>query len=100
MLIYGIHAVLEALRAGRVMELRVSARARGRIGEVLHQAAISHVAVRRVEPAELDRLSSGGVHQGVVAEVDEHRSVAVAELVRESDGVRLIVVLDGIEAPN
>jgi 23S rRNA (guanosine2251-2'-O)-methyltransferase len=100
MLIYGIHAVLEALRAGGVTELRVSARARGRIGEVLHQAAISHVAVRRVEPEELDRLSLGGVHQGVVADVEEHRSVAVEDLVRQSDGVPLIVVLDGIEDPH
>src|SRR5438874_9956 len=101
MLIYGINPVVEALRAGRVTELRVSARARGRIGELLHQAAKSHVPVRHVEPEELDRLTSGGVHQGVIAEVDQDRRVTTIEdLVQQADGIPLIVVLDGIEDPH
>jgi hypothetical protein len=38
-LIYGIHPVLEAIRAGRVREVRVAARAIGRLGGLLKISA-------------------------------------------------------------
>ena len=78
MLIYGINPVLEALRAGRVRELRVS-RSWGRDAPRCHEAAErEHVPVRRVPAGDLDRAANGGVHQGVVAELDEARAFDVA----------------------
>jgi 23S rRNA (guanosine2251-2'-O)-methyltransferase len=100
MLIYGINPVLEALRAGRVKELRVSERARGRIREVLQVAARGHVPVRHVSPSELDRAAKGAVHQGVIADATEGASLAIEDLVREAEGPPLIVVLDSIEDPH
>ena len=100
MLIYGINPVLEALRAGRVKELRVSERARGRIREVLQVAARGHVPVRHVPPGELDRATKGAVHQGVIADATEGASLAIEDLVREAEGPPLIVVLDSIEDPH
>lgn len=101
MIIYGINPVLEALRAGRVRELRVSERsAGGRLAEVIDAAGRGDVAVRRVAPGELDRAARGGVHQGVVAEVEEARAYSVQDLVLGASGVPLLVVLDGIEDPH
>jgi len=92
--------VLEALRAGRVEVLRVSARGGGRLREVLRIAESRRVTVRRVEAAELDRDARGGVHQGVVAEVRAATNHSVADLVRSASGPPLVVVLDGIEDPH
>jgi 23S rRNA (guanosine2251-2'-O)-methyltransferase len=100
MLIYGINPVLEALRAKRVGELRVSARASGRLDEVIALAARSGAVVRRVPDVELDRAARGGVHQGVIADVREGASVSVEDLVAKAAGPALIVVLDGIEDPH
>jgi 23S rRNA (guanosine2251-2'-O)-methyltransferase len=100
MLIYGINPVLEALRAKRVGELRVSARASGRLDEVIALAARSGAVVRRVPDVELDRAARGGVHQGVIADVREGASVSVEDLVAKAAGPALVVVLDGIEDPH
>ena len=100
MIVYGINPVLEALRAGRVRELRVGGREGGRIQGVLALAAERSVTVRRVPAPALDRETRGGVHQGVVAIVEAARDYAVDELIRGAAGPPLLVVLDGIEDPH
>lgn len=100
MLIYGINPVLEALRAGRVKAVSVGDRASGRAAEILRAAARGGVAIRRVSAAELDRVSRGGVHQGVAAELAASVAIDVAELVAAASGPPLVVVLDGIEDPH
>lgn len=99
MLIYGINPVLEALRAGRVNEVRVSARAGERVRDVISLAERAHVAIKRVAPDELDRLARGAAHQGVIAEVRHAKSVGVEDLIVHAKGPPLIVVLDQIEDP-
>src|SRR5438552_10638590 len=101
MFIYGIHPVLEALRAGRVTAIQISARADDRVAEVVRVAESQGVAVRRVGAAELDRAAGGARHQGVVATLrDRDRGLTVDDLVRGAHGAPLIVVLDGIEDPH
>ncbi len=107
MIIYGINPVLEALRAGRVRELRVGDAAAGvkgkindRIRQLVDLAGEQGVRVRRVPPDALDRESNRGVHQGVVADIADVESRSVDDLVRGARGVPLIVVLDGIEDPH
>jgi 23S rRNA (guanosine2251-2'-O)-methyltransferase len=100
MLIYGINPVLEALRAGRVKELRVAERAGGRVAEAIETARQANVAVRRVGPADLDRAARGGVHQGIVAELKAVEQYDVNDLVDGAAAAPLIVVLDGIEDPH
>lgn len=93
--------MLEALRAGRVRELRVSARAGGRLAEVIAAAARDGVAIQRVTSAELLRAARGGVHQGVVADLHEAAvRVGIADLLAGATGAPLIVVLDGLEDPH
>jgi 23S rRNA (guanosine2251-2'-O)-methyltransferase len=98
MQIYGLNPVLEALKARRVARLRVSARADKRMDEVLALAGAQGVPVERVDAAALDRAARGGVHQGVVAEIEEPRDYGVEELA--AFPAPLIVVLDGIEDPH
>jgi 23S rRNA (guanosine2251-2'-O)-methyltransferase len=101
--IYGINPVVEALRAGRVRRLRVTARSDRRMDEILALAARQGIAVDRADPQALDRAAKGGVHQGVVAEVEDARAYSVKELsegLPPSGGGSLIVVLDGIEDPH
>jgi 23S rRNA (guanosine2251-2'-O)-methyltransferase len=99
-LIYGINPVLEALRAGRVTQLRVSVQGGRSVGDVIKAAEREHVACRRVAPALLDRESRGGVHQGVVADVRDTPLLGVEDLLRGARGAPLIVVLDSIEDPH
>jgi 23S rRNA (guanosine2251-2'-O)-methyltransferase len=102
-IIYGINPVLEALRAKKVTRLRVSARADTRMDEVVALAAAQRVPVERAEPQALERAARGGVHQGVVADVEEARDYSVEQLaawVPPSGASSLIVVLDGIEDPH
>src|SRR5437870_4900369 len=100
MIIYGINPVLEALRAGRVTALRVSQRSDERLRELVALAGDRGVSVRRVPPDMLDRDSRRGVHQGVVADVQDLEDYSVADLVRGARAAPLIVVLDGIEDPH
>jgi 23S rRNA (guanosine2251-2'-O)-methyltransferase len=99
-IVYGTNPVLEALRGGRVREIRVAARARDRHQGLIAQARERGVPLRFIRDDELEREAKGGVHQGVVATVDTHRDHSVDELVRGADGPPLIVVLDGIEDPH
>jgi 23S rRNA (guanosine2251-2'-O)-methyltransferase len=100
MLIYGINPVLEALRAGRVKELRASDRTQGRAADLIQAAERQGIVVRRLTSADLDRLTRGGVHQGVVAEIRAAERFDVADLIRGARGTPLVVVLDGIEDPH
>jgi len=99
-IIYGINPVLEALRAGRVKEVRVADRAGGRLADVMKLARERGVRTRRVPAEALERESRRGVHQGVVADVDEADSYSVEDLVRGAAAAPLIVVLDSVEDPH
>ena len=99
-IIYGNNPVLEALRAGRVKELRVADKSSDRIRELIASARDAGIAVKTMPLQVLARQAQGGVHQGIVADVDDVGSYSVEELVREGQSPALIVVLDGIEDPH
>jgi 23S rRNA (guanosine2251-2'-O)-methyltransferase len=100
MIVYGINPVLEALRAGRVKTLRISSRDDERMRELLAFASTHGITPQRVTNDVLSRQSKGGVHQGVVADVDEASAYSVGDLVRGARAEPLILVLDGIEDPH
>jgi 23S rRNA (guanosine2251-2'-O)-methyltransferase len=69
--------------------------------ELLSLASEHGVKVERTDDHLLDRLAKGGVHQGVVADVDDASvDYSVEELVRGANGPALVVVLDGVEDPH
>ena len=100
MIIYGINPVLEALRAGRVRQLRIGDRGGDRIRDLLALASDRGVRIERVPADVLSRQARGGVHQGVIAEVEDATNYSVEDLVRDARAIPLIVVLDGIEDPH
>lgn len=99
MIIYGINPVFEALRAGRVTSLCVSARGGDRVRQLQHDAAERAVPITVLDPSALDKEARGGVHQGVIAHVRPADALSVEDLVRGATGPPLLVVLDGIEDP-
>ena len=102
MLIYGINAVLEALRAGRVVALRTGKRHDRRVQQLLTVAEQSNIPVRRLSDDELERMSGGASHQGVIAEVSGRRTLELDDLIDEARArpPALVVVLDGVEDPH
>ena len=102
MIIYGINAVTEALRAGKVVSLRAGRRNDQRLRKLLTSAQQAGIPVRRVSDAELDAESAGSAHQGVIADVRDLRGYALHDLIRDAHArpPALIVVLDGIEDPH
>jgi 23S rRNA (guanosine2251-2'-O)-methyltransferase len=103
-LIYGVHAVREALRAATrpLLKVVVSQEDR-RLADVVKLARQADVPVHLEPRAALDRLVPSGKHQGIVAvaaakaydELD-----AVVARARQGPGEPLLVVLDGIEDPH
>ena len=100
MIIYGLNPVLEALRGGRVRRLRVGPRGDRRVEDALALARTRGVQIERIDAAAIDRAARGGVHQGIVADVDDPRDYSLRDLVESATAdAPLIVVLDGIEDP-
>jgi len=101
MLIYGINAVAEALKAGRVVTLRAGRRKDQRLQQLITLAEQAGVPIRRVADDELDRESGGSSHQGVIADVSDRRIFELSDLIEDAHATppALIVVVDGIEDP-
>jgi 23S rRNA (guanosine2251-2'-O)-methyltransferase len=98
-IVYGMNAVAEALRAGRVRQIRVAGRDDQRLRRLLEDAALRGVTVQQVPRHVLERESGGASHQGVVAELTERPSATLEDLVRADESPPLLVVLDGVEDP-
>lgn len=99
MIIYGIHAVIEALRAGRVTQIRVAHRDDERMRRLLDTAKKRGVPVVRVTRDALDREARPGAHRGIVADISGLPEASLADLARNDHGPPLLVVLDGVEDP-
>jgi 23S rRNA (guanosine2251-2'-O)-methyltransferase len=96
--IYGINPVRSALKAGHIKALLLSRRFLK--DPMVQQAQALSIPVRFVEEAELNRLSEGGVHQGMIAEVLPYHSYRLDELLANvHSAYPLLLILDGIEDP-
>ncbi|XLY88857.1 23S rRNA (guanosine(2251)-2'-O)-methyltransferase RlmB [Ectopseudomonas mendocina] len=103
--VYGVHAVEALLRhhPKRVKQLWLAeSRQAPRIQPMLELAAQHRVPVGHKERQELDEWAEG-VHQGVVAEVSPSQvwgENMLDELLERSEGVPLLLVLDGVTDPH
>jgi 23S rRNA (guanosine2251-2'-O)-methyltransferase len=107
-ILYGVHPVEEALRAGRrrfdhVMVARE--RQDARLEKLVSECRQAGVRVRQEPREQLTQLAGTAAHQGVVAVVRPQESLAIEDLFeaqRVADGERagrLILALDGVEDP-
>ncbi len=98
-LLYGVHAVAEALAARRLSRL-VHVRGGGpRVDALVARAEELRIPIETVDRRALDKLTHGGVHQGVAGDVQATPAYTIEELVSGAPGPPLLVVLDGIEDP-
>jgi 23S rRNA (guanosine2251-2'-O)-methyltransferase len=98
-LVYGINPVSEALRARRVVRIVHERGAGPRVDALVARAHELRLAIETVDRRALERLTHGGVHQGVAAELQPLAAYTLDELVSEADGPPLLVVLDSVEDP-
>ena len=98
----GIHAVEEALAAGRAIERIVIARGRHgeRVETIVRLARERGVPVRFEDRVQLDRLAETREHQGVVALVAAKGAIELEDLMAATSRRGLLVLLDGIEDPH
>src|SRR5215212_8185037 len=103
--IAGRNSVVEALRAGvPVKTLYVAERAErdGRLREAFKLASEHHIGLLEVTGRELDRLTSGAVHQGLAAKIPAYEYAHPDDLIDRAAEVGeppLIVALDSVTDP-
>lgn len=103
--IEGRNPVLEALKAQHPINKLLLSREIGRhsvIGQILYQARQNGIIVEYVDPRLIDRLSTSGRSQGVLAMVAAKDYVDLESLLEASEqrgDPHLYIVLDGIEDP-
>jgi 23S rRNA (guanosine2251-2'-O)-methyltransferase len=104
--IAGPHAVLEAIRAGRVIKRLYVSNERGTrtgpVSELLAEAQERRVFVNYVDKLEVQRLSPIENHQGVVAIAEGKAGVDLDELLLHLDAVSepaLVLVVDSLQDP-
>src|SRR5918996_1340138 len=107
-LIYGVNAVVEALRAGtrQIESITVLESARpDRLKSLLELARQNGVPVHRVPRLDLDRTLGDVRHQGVIARIAAARYADADELLDQfemkinTDDPPLVLSLDGVEDP-
>jgi 23S rRNA (guanosine2251-2'-O)-methyltransferase len=102
--IYGLHAVREALKAGaRPLQRLLVIKTDKQFSDLVRLARLLHVPVHVQPLASLDRLAPGGKHQGVVA-FAAAKSYQTEESILARAAQRneppLLVILDGVEDPH
>jgi len=102
-ILYGIHAVAEALKADPEKIDRICVE-RGqknpRIQEIIELARQNHVRISFEEKSWLDRKSEGSRHQGILCYAAEMDTFDSEEILEQAKSPGLLVVLDGIEDPH
>ncbi len=106
-LLFGLHAVAAALKRepGNLDVIWVERRRRDlRMRALLEEAKRRGVTIHPLERPELDQMSQGGRHQGVVARRTAtspvHSEADLADILAAAQGPALVLVLDGVQDPH
>ena len=100
MIIYGLNPVIEAIRSDpkKISYIGVSREHGNKLQSALNEAKRARVQVRQLTAEHLDRLAGGGVHNGIMAEVQATGYSDFDEVLgRES--TNFVLILDGITDP-
>ena len=103
-ILYGLHAVREALKAGtRPLQRLLVIRTDKQFSDLVQLARSLHVPIHVQPVASLDRLVPGGRHQGIVA-IAAAKAYQTEEAILARAAARneppLLVILDGVEDPH
>jgi 23S rRNA (guanosine2251-2'-O)-methyltransferase len=104
--LYGVHPVAEALRAGRRRfdhVLVAAERHDDRLARLVEECRKAGVRIRQEARDHLTQLAGTAAHQGVVALVHPQEVLAIEDLFQPLAGApyqpRLVLALDGVEDP-
>jgi 23S rRNA (guanosine2251-2'-O)-methyltransferase len=89
-------------RPQTLLSAKVLRDAGGKLAELAGALAARGIAIERVARADLDRLTDGAVHQGIVVEVAATAEFSIGDfenLVVERGRALRLLVLDGVEDP-
>jgi len=98
-LVYGTHAVVEALDSGgRVNKIFLASDSKARgAGEILARAKEARVPVDRVPVAKLTAMAGTSEHQGVAARISPIAMVSLGDMLAACPKIALIMVLDQVQ---
>lgn len=101
--VFGHHASVEALQAGRGNKLFMQEDAHGdKIDQLKSLAKEQAVPVKWVPKQKLDTLSDGGVHQGIVLGITPYEYLTLEDLMTKtsSEETPFLLILDSLEDPH
>src|SRR5206468_6533887 len=104
-LVSGRNPVVEALRAGvpaRTLYVASRIESDERVKEALKLAADRGLALLEVSRTDLDRMTDGGIHQGLALQVPAYEYAHPRDLIEGAEAHRqvpLVVALDGVTDP-
>ena len=98
--IYGKNPVIEAINAKKAIKVFLVSNFNDQ--KILSLIKNNKVAVSTISPNEMDKMSNGGVHQGIAAELKPYQTVSLEEIILKAKkkDKKIIVMLDGIEDPH
>lgn len=102
-LLYGIHAVAEALKAhpDRIEKLCIERGNRNsRVRDIVELARRNRIRISFEEKSWLDRRTGGLRHQGVLCHAAEIATFESEDILKQAKHPGILLVLDGIEDPH
>ena len=104
-IVFGRNAVKELLASGRDVDKIMTARGDrdGSISVLVSEALSRKIPVMEIDRQKLDRMTSGGNHQGIVAMAAMREYVSIDDILayaREKGEAPLIAVCDSVEDPH
>lgn len=98
--IYGKNAVLSSLNEGKVLRLFLAPQIRDE--KVLSIARQMNIEIKVMSVSQLDQMTNHGVHQGMVAEVNDFEYTDLKKLIKQAKkkSLPLLLMLDGINDPH
>ena len=99
-LVYGKNPVIEGINAKKVLKVFLVTNFNDQ--KILNLIKENKISCVTVPPSEMERMSEGGVHQGVAAELKPYQTVSLEEIIFKArkKEKKIIVMLDNINDPH
>ena len=99
-LVYGKNPVIEAINARKALKVFVVTNFNDQ--KILNLIKDNRIQCVNVSPNEMEKMSEGGVHQGVAAELKPYQTVSLEEIILKArkKEKKIIVMLDNINDPH
>ncbi len=98
--VYGKNPVIEGINAKKVLKVFLITNFNDQ--KIINLIKENKINCVTVSPSEMERMSEGGVHQGVAAELKPYQTVSLEEIIFKArkKEKKIIVMLDNISDPH